>query len=141
MMDRYGSEKNYNKQLINAFKHGESPEIIIVVDKLLTGFDAPCNSVLYLARKLKEHTLLQAIARVNRLYEGKEYGLILDYSGVIRELDEAIDFYSRLADYDKVRSGSHRHLYFPKGCGIAATAFQPVGIIRSGKGGQRSGSL
>ncbi len=101
MMDRFGSEKNYNKQLINAFKHGESPEIIIVVDKLLTGFDAPCNTVLYLARKLKEHTLLQAIARVNRLYEGKEYGLILDYSGVIEELDEAIDFYTQLADYDR----------------------------------------
>jgi len=88
MMDRYGSEKNYNKQLINAFKHGETPEIIIVVDKLLTGFDAPRNAVLYLARKLKEHTLLQAIARVNRLHEGKEYGLILDYSGVIEELDD-----------------------------------------------------
>lgn len=101
MMDRYGSEKNYNKQLINAFKHGDSPEVIIVVDKLLTGFDAPCNTVLYLARKLKEHTLLQAIARVNRLHEGKEYGLILDYSGVIQELDEAIDFYSQLADYDR----------------------------------------
>jgi type I restriction enzyme R subunit len=101
MMDRYGSEKNYNKQLINAFKHGESPEIIIVVDKLLTGFDAPCDTVLYLARKLKEHTLLQAIARVNRLHEGKEYGLILDYSGVIQELDEAIDFYAQLADYDR----------------------------------------
>ena len=101
MMDRYGSEKNYNKQLINAFKHVETPEIIIVVDKLLTGFDAPRNTVLYLARKLKEHTLLQAIARVNRLHEGKEYGLILDYSGVIQELDEAIDFYSQLADYDR----------------------------------------
>ncbi|MDY6854201.1 MAG: type I restriction endonuclease subunit R [Thermodesulfobacteriota bacterium] len=101
MMDRYGSEKNYNKQIINAFKHGDSPEIIIIVDKLLTGFDAPCNTVLYLARKLKEHTLLQAIARVNRLHEGKEYGIILDYSGVIQELDEAIDFYSRLADYDR----------------------------------------
>ncbi|MBN1547833.1 MAG: type I restriction endonuclease subunit R, partial [Syntrophaceae bacterium] len=102
MMDRYGSEKKYNKQLINAFKHGESPEIIIVVDKLLTGFDAPRDTVLYLARKLKEHTLLQAIARVNRLHEGKEYGLILDYSGVIEELDEAIDFYSQLANYDRV---------------------------------------
>ncbi|MCF8053091.1 MAG: HsdR family type I site-specific deoxyribonuclease, partial [Desulfobacterales bacterium] len=101
MMDRYGSEKQYNKQLINAFKNTESPEIIIVVDKLLTGFDAPRNTVLYLARSLKEHTLLQAIARVNRLYEGKEYGLILDYSGVIEKLDEAIDFYSRLADYDR----------------------------------------
>ena len=102
MMDRYGSEKKYNKQLINSFKYGDSPEIIIVVDKLLTGFDAPCNTVLYLARKLKEHTLLQAIARVNRLHEGKEYGLILDYSGVIQELDEVIDFYSQLADYDRV---------------------------------------
>jgi len=101
MMDRYGSEKKYNQQLINAFKHGEHPEIIIVVDKLLTGFDAPRNTVLYLARKLKEHTLLQAIARVNRLFEGKEYGLILDYSGVIEELDEAIDFYAQLANYDR----------------------------------------
>jgi len=101
MMDRYGSEKKYNKQLINAFKNGEEPEIIIVVDKLLTGFDAPCNTVLYLARTLKDHTLLQAIARVNRLYEGKDYGLILDYSGVIENLDEAFEFYAKLADYDK----------------------------------------
>jgi type I restriction enzyme, R subunit len=100
MMDRYGTEKLYNKTLINAFKRGEEPEIIIVVDKLLTGFDAPCNTVLYLTRKLKDHTLLQAIARVNRLFEGKEHGLILDYSGVIEELDEAIDFYTQLADYD-----------------------------------------
>jgi len=102
MMDRYGSDKKYNKQLINAFKRGDTPEIIIVVDKLLVGFDAPCNTVLYLARKLKEHALLQAIARVNRIYEGKEYGLILDYSGVIEELDEAIDFYSELANYDSL---------------------------------------
>ncbi len=101
MMDRYGTEEKYNKQLINAFKRGKSPEIIIVVDKLLTGFDAPPNAVLYLARKLKEHTLLQAIARVNRLHEGKEYGLILDYSGVVKELDAAIDFYSQLASYDR----------------------------------------
>ncbi len=100
MMARFGSEKNYNKQLSNAFKHSDHPEIIIVVDKLLTGFDAPCNTVLYLARKLKEHTLLQAVARVNRLYPGKEYGLILDYSGVIQALDHAIDFYGQLAEYD-----------------------------------------
>lgn len=101
MMDRYGSEDKYNKQLINAFKKGDEPEIIIVVDKLLTGFDAPCNTVLYLARKLKDHTLLQAIARVNRLHEGKSEGYILDYTGVIEELDEAIDFYAQLADFDE----------------------------------------
>ena len=101
MMDRYGSEDKYNKQLINSVKKGEELEIIIVVQKLLTGFDAPCNAVLYLARILRGHDLLQAIARVNRLYEGKEYGLIMDYSGVIEELDKAIDFYSRLADYNQ----------------------------------------
>ena len=99
MMERHGSEKNYNKHVINAFKRGDEPEIIIVVDKLLTGFDAPCNTVLYLARKLKEHTLLQAIARVNRLYPGKDYGWIIDYSGVVEELDDAIWFYDQLADF------------------------------------------
>lgn len=100
MMDRFGSERNYNRQLISGFKYGAHPEIIIVVDKLLTGFDAACNAVLYLARRLKGHTLLQAIARVNRLHEAKEYGLILDYSGVIQDLDRAVDFYDQLADYD-----------------------------------------
>ncbi len=59
------------------------------------------NLVLYLCRRLKDHTLLQAIARVNRLFPGKQYGLILDYSGVIKELDEAIDFYTNLAAFDQ----------------------------------------
>ena len=54
-MTAYGSEDRYNKLLISAFKSGEEPEIIIVVDKLLTGFDAPRNTVLYLGRKLKDH--------------------------------------------------------------------------------------
>lgn len=101
MMDKYGSEGAYNKQLINAFKHSDAPEIIIVVDKLITGFDAPRNTVLYLARKLKEHTLLQAIARVNRLYEGKDYGYILDYYGVLSDLSSALELYGALPDFDK----------------------------------------
>jgi type I restriction enzyme R subunit len=54
-----------------------------VVDKLLTGFDAPKNVVLYLTRKLNGHTLLQAIARVNRVAEDKEFGYIIDYYGVL----------------------------------------------------------
>ena len=101
MMAKYGNEKAYNRELINAFKHGPTPEIIIVVDKLLTGFDAPRNTVLYVCRSLKEHTLLQAIARVNRLWEGKDYGYIVDYYGVIRELDEAMDLYGSLPDFDQ----------------------------------------
>jgi len=93
-MNRFGSEENYRRDVINRFKHADEPEIIIVVDMLLTGFDAPRNSVLYLTRSLKDHTLLQAIARVNRVYEGKEYGLIVDYYGVIEHLGDALDLYT-----------------------------------------------
>ncbi len=101
MMEKYGTEKEYNRQIINAFKYGEVPEIIIVVDKLITGFDAPRNTVLYLTRKLKDHTLLQAIARVNRLYQGKEFGYIMDYRGVLENLDHALDIYGQLSEFDK----------------------------------------
>ena len=101
VMNKYGSEKQYNKLLIEAFKNSETPEIIIVVDKLLTGFDAPRNTVMYLTRKLTGHSLLQAIARVNRLYDGKEFGYILDYRGVLEELDKALDFYAELTEFDK----------------------------------------
>ena len=69
MMQRYGDEAAYNRQIVDAFKGPEGPELLIVVSKLLTGFDAPRNTVLYLARPLKEHTLLQAIARVNRVFD------------------------------------------------------------------------
>jgi type I restriction enzyme, R subunit len=100
MMDKYGSSENYEKSLINSFKKQDHPEIIIVVDKLLTGFDAPNNYVLYLTRQLKEHTLLQAIARVNRLAPGKEHGLIIDYYGNLENLDSALETYSGTNDYD-----------------------------------------
>jgi type I restriction enzyme R subunit len=96
MMEKYGTEKEYNRQIINGFKKGDSPEIIIVVDKLLTGFDAPRNVVLYIARSLREHTLLQAIARVNRLHPGKDFGYIIDYYGVVTQLHEALELYSAL---------------------------------------------
>ena len=101
MMKRYGSEQEYTKQLINQFKHGSDPEILIVVDKLLTGFDAPRNAVLYLCRVLREHTLLQAIARVNRLHEGKEFGFIVDYANVLGELDKALTMYSAFEGFDE----------------------------------------
>jgi len=101
MMKRYGSEEEYTKQLINQFKHGSEPEILIVVDKLLTGFDAPRNAVLYLCRVLREHTLLQAIARVNRLHEGKEFGYIIDYASVLGELDKALTMYSAFEGFDE----------------------------------------
>lgn len=101
MMKRFQSESEYNKQIIEQFKDSaEEPEILIVVDKLLTGFDAPRNTVLYLCRTLREHTLLQAIARVNRLHEGKDHGYIIDYANILGELDKALSLYDAFAGYD-----------------------------------------
>lgn len=101
MIDKYGSLDNFEKSVINQFKNREHPEILIVVMKLLTGFDAPSNTVLYLCRSLSEHTLLQAIARVNRVYPGKDYGYIIDYYGNLENLDEALSTYSGLNDFDE----------------------------------------
>ena len=101
MMEKFGTEKNYNRQIINSFKNDDHPEIIIVVDKLLTGFDAPRNVVLYITRTLKDHTLLQAIARVNRLYDYKEFGYIIDYYGLLGNLDKALTEYSSLKDFEE----------------------------------------
>ncbi|MHB2027026.1 MAG: type I restriction endonuclease subunit R [Elusimicrobiota bacterium] len=101
MMSRFGSEKEYKRQIINSFKNADEPEILIVVEMLLTGFDAPRNTVLYLTKKMEGHALLQAIARVNRLYDGKDFGYIIDYRGVLQNLDEALDIYGKLSEFDK----------------------------------------
>ena len=100
-MKRFGSEEKYTRQVIDQFKNGEEPEILIVVDKLLTGFDAPKNTVLYLCRKLREHTLLQAIARVNRVCEDKDFGYIVDYAGILGDLDEALTMYDALEGFNE----------------------------------------
>lgn len=100
MMDKYGTAKKYDETLRQAFKKNDTPEIIIVVDKLLTGFDNPRNVVLYLCRRLREHTLFQAITRVNRKYSGKEFGYIIDYDGVIEELNRTLQLYTSYEDYD-----------------------------------------
>jgi len=93
---KYGSE--IDKSIIKQYEYAENIELLIVIDKLLTGFDVPQTIVMYLCRKLKEHTLLQAIARVNRVYPGKDYGYIIDYAGVMEELQEAIQTYSNNPD-------------------------------------------
>ena len=94
MMEAYSDPQKYEDHVKSEFIDGDELEILIVVDKLLTGFDAPRASVLYVDKPMKEHTLLQAIARVNRLYEGKDFGLIVDYRGLIQELDSAMRTYS-----------------------------------------------
>ncbi|MGX1696331.1 type I restriction endonuclease subunit R [Microbacterium keratanolyticum] len=110
-MQRFGNETAYNDQIVDAFKTSGDPEILIVVSKLLTGFDAPRNTVLYVCRSLSEHTLLQAIARVNRLFEDenapngaaahKEFGYIIDYEGLLGELDKALTTYSAFEGFDE----------------------------------------
>jgi type I restriction enzyme R subunit len=100
MMARYGSEKAYNREILEDFSRAEGVEILIVVDKLLVGFDEPRNTVLYVDKSLQEHGLLQAIARVNRLFEGKDFGYVIDYRGVLGELNEALETYNALEGYD-----------------------------------------
>lgn len=104
MMARFDkSEKKYNDEIVAAFKGSDGPEILIVVSKLITGFDAPRDTVMYLTRTLDGHTLLQAIARVNRRFAGKDYGHIVDYRGVLTNLNQAMTFYDQLANegYDE----------------------------------------
>jgi type I restriction enzyme R subunit len=95
----------YEKDVIESFKHNEDGiEIIIVVDKLLTGFDAPCNTVLYLTKDLRDHNLLQAIARVNRLHENKKLpktaGYIIDYSENAKNIDTAMKLFGNYDEAD-----------------------------------------
>ena len=97
----YGNLDDYETKIKEEFCDGDDVEILIVVDKLLTGFDAPVAACLYVDKELKEHKLLQAIARVNRLYEGKDYGYIIDYRGLLGNLDKALTSYSSLEGFDE----------------------------------------
>src|SRR5690625_4776649 len=91
-LKQYTLTKAEEKDAISRFKQPmeeDSLAFLIVCDKLLTGFDAPIEQVMYLDKPLKEHNLLQAIARTNRTYDKKTYGLIVDYYGVCGLLEEA----------------------------------------------------
>ncbi len=109
---KYGSSlETREKKLIEEFT--EDPDgvrMLIVVDKLLTGFDAPRNTFLYLTRQLRDHNLLQAIARVNRLFDGDEgheakvNGFIIDYSQNARNLYDAMELFSNYDPEDIERA-------------------------------------
>ncbi len=90
-------EQSYTRQLIERFETDDKLKLLIVVDKLLTGFDEPKNTVLYIDKPLKAHNLIQAIARVNRLHPKKAFGLLIDYRGILAELDTTISKYQDLA--------------------------------------------
>lgn len=111
-MARYGGRdiEDIKKDAVEKFREEEFPKILIVTDMLLTGFDAPVLQTMYLDKPLKEHRLLQAIARTNRPYRDvKEAGLIVDYVGILREFRRAFEVYSKeeiegaLYDIESVR--------------------------------------
>lgn len=87
--------KRQRDDLIARFKRKDDPlKMLVVCDMLLTGFDAAIEQVLYLDAPLREHTLLQAIARVNRTADGKTYGLVVDYWGDNKRISDALDLFS-----------------------------------------------
>lgn len=96
-MAMHGNDpETYEKQMVSDFGSDGAPDLLIVVDKLLTGFDEPRNTVLYIDKPLKGHNLIQAVARVNRLHDAKRYGVLVDYRGILKELDTAIRAYQDL---------------------------------------------
>lgn len=102
---RFGSNYDaYEEYVKDNIRGGEDVDIVIVQSMLLTGFDAPSLGVLYVDKPMKEHTLLQAIARVNRIAAGKDFGLIVDYWGLFENLNSAMEMYgddkSGLSGYD-----------------------------------------
>ena len=102
----HSSVDKYEKDVVESFKYNDDGiEVIIVCDKLLTGFDAPRNTVLYLAKDLRDHNLLQAIARVNRLFENKKEkpktaGYIMDYSENAKNINTAMKLFGNYDEND-----------------------------------------
>lgn len=94
MWDNLGN-KEYRKELDRQFKNGKSNfKIAIVVDMWLTGFDVPFLDTIYIDKPLQKHSLIQTISRVNRKFEGKESGLVVDYIGIKKQMNLALSHYT-----------------------------------------------
>jgi type I restriction enzyme R subunit len=89
---KYIKPDEEERKQIDAFKEETNPKILIVCGKLLTGFDAPILRTIYLDKPLRDHTLLQAIARANRQREGKQYGEVIDYRGILQNPSKVLNY-------------------------------------------------
>jgi len=90
---KYKLDKDSEEKLLDRFRDPNDPlQFLIVTSKLLTGFDAPILQTMYLDKPMRDHNLLQAICRTNRIYEGKTHGLIVDYLGIFDDVAKALDF-------------------------------------------------
>src|SRR5690554_1698161 len=94
-MMKHHTSKQQRKDLADRMKNVDDPlQLVIVRDMWLTGFDAPSMHTLYIDKPMKGHNLMQAIARVNRVYKDKSGGLVVDYFGIAQDLKKALSFYS-----------------------------------------------
>ncbi len=88
------AQKEYRKMLDRQFKNNDSNfRIAVVVDMWITGFDVPSLAVMYIDKPLQKHTLIQTISRVNRVFDGKDRGLVVDYIGIKNDMMEAVKKY------------------------------------------------
>ncbi|QJB71319.1 type I restriction enzyme subunit R domain-containing protein [Mycoplasma sp. 1654_15] len=109
------NDKEYQKQRAIEFKKQDSElKIVIVVDMWLTGFDVPCLSTMYILKPMIEHNLMQAIARVNRVFPNKEKGLIVDYIGIYKQLNKAMTQFSSKRDIELSRPADVREKLLPE---------------------------
>ncbi|WP_144920393.1 type I restriction endonuclease subunit R [Halorubrum salsamenti] len=92
LIQRFHTDSEERDSIVKEFKEDGNPKLLVVHNMLLTGFDAPILKTMYLDRNLKNHNLMQAIARTNRPAEGKENGEIVDFQGVFENIDEALDY-------------------------------------------------
>lgn len=98
-LKEYNTNKRQREKIIDAFKDPNNPlKFLLVCDMLLTGFDAPVEQMMYLDKPLRDHNLLQAIARTNRVYPNKGCGKIIDYYGMTRNLEKALNFDESIVD-------------------------------------------
>ncbi len=104
----------YKKELAKKFKDDNDPmKIAIVVDMWLTGFDVPSLATMYIYKPMREHNLMQAIARVNRVYEDKAGGLVVDYIGIAKALKDAMSEFT-VRDRKNFSNPDIRELIYPK---------------------------
>jgi len=92
LIRQFHTDSEERDSIIQDFKKEDEPKLLVVHNMLLTGFDAPVLKTMYLDRNLKNHNLMQAIARTNRPAPGKENGEIVDFQGVFENIDEALDY-------------------------------------------------
>ncbi|AWB26535.1 type I restriction endonuclease subunit R [Halococcoides cellulosivorans] len=99
IIQQFHTDAEERDSIVKAFKDEANPKLLVVHNMLLTGFDAPILKTMYLDRNLKNHNLMQAIARTNRPAAGKENGEIVDFQGVFENIDEALDYDAETKQY------------------------------------------